>query len=99
MFAGTSTGEILTLALAACLTPREVRDLYVANGKLIFDASWARDVVEVGGLTGSKYVRYSSSRCRASRYCDRRIMVTFIVENGRPWFWMVPPPLHTLPSE
>jgi patatin-like phospholipase/acyl hydrolase len=55
MFAGTSTGGILALGLAAGLSPAQIRDLYVLNGKLIFDSSWTRDLVELGGLTGSKY--------------------------------------------
>ena len=55
MFAGTSTGGILALGLAGGLTPAQIRDLYVTNGKLIFDSSWARDVVEIGGLSGAKY--------------------------------------------
>lgn len=55
MFAGTSTGGILALGMAAGLTPTQIRDLYVTNGKLIFDSSWLRDVVEIGGLSGSKY--------------------------------------------
>lgn len=55
MFAGTSTGGILALGMAAGLTPTQIRDLYVTNGKLIFDSSWTRDVVEIGGLSGAKY--------------------------------------------
>jgi uncharacterized protein len=55
MYAGTSTGGILALGLAAGLTPAQIRDLYVTDGKLIFDSSWTRDVVELGGLSGSKY--------------------------------------------
>jgi len=55
MFSGTSTGGILALGIAAGLTPQQIRDLYVVNGKLIFDASWMRDVVEIGGLSGAKY--------------------------------------------
>ncbi len=55
MFAGTSTGGILALGLAAGLSPAQIRDLYVTNGGLIFDSSWTRDVVEIGGLSGSKY--------------------------------------------
>ena len=55
MFAGTSTGGIIALGLAAGLTPVQMRDLYVTNGKLIFDSSWTHDVVELGGLSGSKY--------------------------------------------
>lgn len=55
MFAGTSTGGIIALGLAAGLTPAQIRDLYVINGKSIFDSSWTRDVVELGGISGSKY--------------------------------------------
>ena len=55
MFAGTSTGGIIALGLAAGLTPVQMRDLYVTNGKLIFDSSWTHDVVEIGGISGSKY--------------------------------------------
>jgi patatin-like phospholipase/acyl hydrolase len=55
LFAGTSTGGILALGLAAGMTPAQIRDLYVTNGKLIFDASWLHDVVEIGGLSGAKY--------------------------------------------
>jgi uncharacterized protein len=55
MFAGTSTGGILSLGLAAGMSPAQIRDLYVVNGKLIFDASWLHNVVELGGLSGAKY--------------------------------------------
>jgi uncharacterized protein len=55
MFAGTSTGGILALGLAAGMTPAQIRDLYVTNGKLIFDSSWTHNVVEMGGISGSKY--------------------------------------------
>jgi patatin-like phospholipase/acyl hydrolase len=55
MFAGTSTGGILALGVAAGFTPAQIRDFYVTNGKLIFDSSWLHDVVELGGLSGSKY--------------------------------------------
>ncbi|HZC46493.1 MAG TPA: patatin-like phospholipase family protein [Candidatus Acidoferrum sp.] len=55
MFAGTSTGAIIALGLATGLTPAQIRDLDVINGKLIFDSSWTRDVVELGGISGSKY--------------------------------------------
>jgi len=55
LFAGTSTGGILALGIADGLTPAKMRDLYVVNGRSIFDSSWTRDVVDVGGLAGSKY--------------------------------------------
>ena len=37
------------------MTPAQIRDLYVVNGKLIFDSSWTHNVVELGGISGSKY--------------------------------------------
>jgi len=55
LFAGTSTGGILALGLAAGLTPAQMRDLYVVNGKSIFDATWLRDIGDLGGIAGAKY--------------------------------------------
>src|SRR5262249_51891310 len=55
LFAGTSTGGILALGLAADMTPAQMRDLYVVNGKSIFDATWLRDIADVGGIAGAKY--------------------------------------------
>ncbi len=55
LFAGTSTGGILALGLAAGLTPVQMRDLYVVNGKSIFDATWLRDIGDLGGIAGAKY--------------------------------------------
>ena len=55
LFAGTSTGGIIALGLAAGLTPAQMRDLYVVNGKSIFDATWLRDVADLGGIAGAKY--------------------------------------------
>ena len=55
LFAGTSTGGILALGLAAGLTPVQMRDLYVVNGKSIFDAAWLRDIADLGGIAGAKY--------------------------------------------
>jgi uncharacterized protein len=55
LIAGTSTGGILALGLADGLTPAQIRDLYVVNGRSIFDATWTRDIRDLGGLAGSKY--------------------------------------------
>jgi patatin-like phospholipase/acyl hydrolase len=55
LFAGSSTGGILALGLAAGLTPAQMRDLYVVNGKSIFDATWLRDIEDLGGIAGAKY--------------------------------------------
>ncbi len=55
LYAGTSTGGIIALGLADRLTPAQMRNLYVINGKSIFDSSWERNVTDLGGLAGSKY--------------------------------------------
>lgn len=55
LFAGTSTGGIIALALAFGMTPDQVIQLYSDHGKEIFDDSWWDDVVDVGGLTGADY--------------------------------------------
>ena len=55
LFAGTSTGGILSMGLAEGLSPQQIRDLYVVNGKSIFDSTWLRDIVDIGGLAGAKY--------------------------------------------
>lgn len=55
MFAGTSTGGILALGLAMDLSPSQLRDFYVTNGKTIFDSSWEHNLVELDGSAGAKY--------------------------------------------
>lgn len=79
MFAGTSTGGILALGMAAGLTPEQIRDLYVVNAKLTFDSWWMRNVVEVGGLSGSKYDNVNLKQISAEgARADR------IVQAGQP---------------
>ncbi len=90
MFAGTSTGGILALGLAAGLTPVQMRDLYVVNGKSIFDASWARDVVDLGGLAGSKYdnenlkgvIQHTFGARRLKDLSARVLIPSFRLDNG-----------------
>jgi patatin-like phospholipase/acyl hydrolase len=90
MFAGTSTGGILALGLAAGLTPVQMRDLYVINGKSIFDAGWARDVVELGGLAGSKYdnenlkgvLQHTFGAKRLKDLSARVLIPSFRLDNG-----------------
>jgi len=92
MFAGTSTGGILALGIAAGLTPTEIRDLYVANGRLIFDSSWMRDVVEIGGLSGSKYDNVNLKRILQETFGAKRLkdlkprvlMASFRLDNQAP---------------
>jgi len=73
MFAGTSTGGILALGIAAGLTPAQIRDLYVTNGKLIFDSSWTRDVVDIGGIGGAKYDNQNLKQILLETFGARRL--------------------------
>jgi patatin-like phospholipase/acyl hydrolase len=90
MFAGTSTGGILALGLADGLTPAQMRDLYVVNGKSIFDAGWARNVVELGGLAGSKYdnenlkgvLQHTFGAKRLKDLSARVLIPSFSLDNG-----------------
>lgn len=55
LFAGTSTGGILALGLAAGLTPREIGRLYEESGAKVF-ADWIwDDIRDLGKLTGADY--------------------------------------------
>src|SRR5262245_29493544 len=55
LFAGTSTGGIIALGLAAGKTVDELIRLYLDNGKKIFDDSWLDDLVDLGKIAGADY--------------------------------------------
>jgi uncharacterized protein len=55
LLAGTSTGGIIALGLAAGLAPAQLVALYRDNAKRIFDRSFTRDVAELHGLEGADY--------------------------------------------
>ena len=55
LIAGTSTGGILALGLAAGRTPEQLKNLYLKKGKKIFDDSWIDNIVDLGNLIGAKY--------------------------------------------
>lgn len=55
LFAGTSTGGILALALAAGKTPEQALKLYVEKGKEVFMDTLFDDVKDAFGLAGAEY--------------------------------------------
>jgi len=55
LIAGTSTGGLLTLALAHGLNLQTMRDVYEKKGEAIFDDSWFDDVVDLGKIMGADY--------------------------------------------
>jgi len=55
LLAGTSTGGLIALALAAGRTPSQIRSLYETQGSAIFDRSAWRAITSLGSLIGAKY--------------------------------------------
>src|SRR5438093_10058800 len=55
LLAGTSTGGIIALGLAAGKSVDELISLYKDNGERIFDDSWFDNLRDLGGLVGADY--------------------------------------------
>jgi len=55
LVAGTSTGGIIALGLAAGKTVDELISLYLDNGDKIFDDSWLDNIIDLGGISGADY--------------------------------------------
>ena len=55
LLAGTSTGGIIALALAAGKKPKDLVRLYRDEGKRIFDDSWLDDLLDLGKIAGADY--------------------------------------------
>jgi uncharacterized protein len=55
LFAGTSTGGILSLALAWGMTASEARDLYVNLGNVVFADTLWDNIKDLGNLRGAQY--------------------------------------------
>ncbi len=55
LIAGTSTGGIIALGLAAGKSVDEMIALYRDNGKDIFDDSWFDNIRDLGGIAGADY--------------------------------------------
>jgi hypothetical protein len=55
MFAGTSTGALIGLALAKGMSPRDIMDVYIKKGPTVFDRSLWHEVTNIGDAIGPKY--------------------------------------------
>lgn len=55
LLAGTSTGGIIALAIAAGKSPADLVGLYRDEGPDIFDDSWWDDIVDLGNAVGADY--------------------------------------------
>jgi len=89
LFAGTSTGGIIALGLAAGKPVDELISLYQDNGAKIFDDSWLDDLRDLGGLSGADYdqtnlekILRKSFRGLHLRDLKKRVLVpTFDLDN------------------
>ncbi|MBP7694290.1 MAG: patatin-like phospholipase family protein [Anaerolineales bacterium] len=72
LFAGTSTGGILALGLAAGLTPDDCKALYVEHGQEIF-ANPVPDWLDGGGVVGARYPNDNLVRVLTQQFGDRTL--------------------------
>lgn len=108
LLAGTSTGGLLALALAAGLPPTRIRALYAERASAIFDDSWLDDLVDLGQLRGAQYDLDPLRRELTAVFGDatlgdleRRVLITaFDLDNEdlaqRTW---KPKLFHNFPGE
>lgn len=73
LFAGTSTGAVLALGLAASLPPEKLVDLYVTHGRDVFADTAIDNVRDVGNLIGAQYGNANFKRLLVQYFGDRRL--------------------------
>ncbi len=73
LFAGTSTGGILSLGLASGLTPAELKQMYLKHGAEIFADSLWDDVKDLGRLAGAEYSSDNLKRITQEIFGDRTL--------------------------
>lgn len=73
LLAGTSTGGIIALGLAAGKTVDEMTSFYRDHGKEIFDDSWWDDIRDLGGMTGADYDQVNLGKILTRIFQDTRL--------------------------
>jgi len=110
LLAGTSTGGIIALGLAAGKSVDDLISLYRDNGQAIFDESWWDDIREVGGLAGADYDQKNLKKLlngifgnKQLKDLEKRVLIpSFNLDNGdkdqtkRTWG---PKFFHNFPGE
>ncbi len=109
LFAGTSTGGILALGLAAGLTPAEIAELYDAKGHEVFADTPLDNLFDLGNAVGAKYSNANLKRLLTEKLGRRtlaglrRVLVSsFDLDNeeqnpGMPRCWK-PKFFHNFPD-
>ena len=90
LLAGTSTGGIIALGLAAGKSVDDLISLYRDNGQAIFDESWWDDIREVGGLAGADYDQKNLKKLlngifgnKQLKDLEKRVLIpSFNLDNG-----------------
>ena len=73
LIAGTSTGGIIALGLAAGKSVDEMISLYRDRGKEIFDDSWFDDIRDLGGIAGADYDQKNLAKLLKRIFQDTRL--------------------------
>ena len=92
LLAGTSTGGIIALGLAAGKSVDEMIALYGNNGSKIFDDSWWDDLRDLGGLAGADYDQKNLGKILTGLFPDtklkdlgKRVLIpSFNLDDGDP---------------
>jgi uncharacterized protein len=73
MFAGTSTGGLIALGLAADVPLNEIETLYIEEGPKIFSENFFDQIRDVGNLLGPQYSNRELKRVLDDIFGDRRL--------------------------
>jgi uncharacterized protein len=73
LLAGTSTGGIIALGLAAGKSVDDMIALYQGNGKAIFDDSFLNDIRDIGGLAGADYDQKNLANILTGIFADKQL--------------------------
>lgn len=73
MFAGTSTGGLIALCLAAGVTPASLMTLYLQQGPFIFARNLWQEIKGLGDITGPKYDGGNREKVFHDVLADRRL--------------------------
>jgi patatin-like phospholipase/acyl hydrolase len=73
LFAGTSTGGILALGLAAGKTPQDICNLYIHEGPKIFDDSIWDNIRDLGKIVGADYSNKHLKKTLHNTFSDKTL--------------------------
>src|SRR2546427_10248584 len=73
LFAGTSTGGILALGLAAGRTPTQAREIYEGRGPEVFAASAWDNIRHLGNAIGARYSNAGLRRVLTEQFGDQTL--------------------------